>query len=77
MHLAAHPPVTINEQHPFGLYVSYPRFFEGERQDDRLKWYASTTAKDIVMTAGVSKRHPFALRYCLACGLRGLPSFHG
>lgn len=36
------------------MYVSYPRFFEGEREEDRLKWYASTTAKDIVMTAEVS-----------------------
>eukprot|EP00752_Nemacystus_decipiens_P007462 g6667.t1 len=43
--------VTINEQYPFGLYVSYPRFFEGQREEDRLKWYATTTAKDIVLTA--------------------------
>lgn len=45
--------VTINEEHPFGLYVSYPRFFEGERQADRLKWYATTTAKDILLSAKV------------------------
>eukprot|EP00903_Cladosiphon_okamuranus_P008293 g7980.t1 len=43
--------VTINEQHPFGLFVSYPRFFEGQREEDRLKWYATTTAKDVIMTA--------------------------
>ncbi|CBN76107.1 Endo-1,3-beta-glucanase, family GH81 [Ectocarpus siliculosus] len=43
--------LTINEEYPFGLYVSYPRFFEGERQDDRLKWYATTTGKDIILSA--------------------------
>lgn len=45
--------VTINEEHPFGLFVSYPRFFEGDREEDRLKWYATTTAKDILLSAKV------------------------
>ncbi len=45
--------MTINEEHPFGLFVSYPRFFEGERQADRLKWYATTNAKDIILSAKV------------------------
>lgn len=48
--------MTINEEHPFGLYVSYPRFFEGERQEDRLKWYATTTAKDVILSAKVCKQ---------------------
>lgn len=57
--------MTINEQHPFGLFVSYPRFFEGERDEDRLKWYATTTAKDVVLTAEVNKLQPLALMIVL------------
>lgn len=47
--------VTVNDETPFGMYVSFPRFFEGQREsDDRLKWYATTTTKDIIMSAKVS-----------------------
>ncbi|CAN0065398.1 unnamed protein product, partial [Ectocarpus sp. 6 AP-2014] len=44
--------VSVNDDHPFGMSVSYPKFFEGERsEDDRLEWYATTTTKDIVLSA--------------------------
>lgn len=47
--------VTINEDSPFGMYVSYPRAFDGPSgPDGRLKWYASTTSMDLIMTASVS-----------------------
>lgn len=36
------------------MYVSYPRFFEGQSETDgRLKWYGTTTTKDVIMTARV------------------------
>ncbi|CAM9159945.1 unnamed protein product [Ectocarpus fasciculatus] len=44
--------VSVNDDHPFGMSVAYPKFFEGERsEDDRLEWYATTTTKDIVLSA--------------------------
>ena len=48
--------VTVNNEHPFGMYVSYPKAFDGERDEDdnRLKWYATTTTKDIILSAEVS-----------------------
>lgn len=47
--------VTVNDASPFGLFVSYPKFFNGQFEDDgRLKWYATSTAKDIIITATVS-----------------------
>ena len=48
--------VTVNNEHPFGMYVSYPKAFDGERDefDNRLKWYATTTTKDVILSAEVS-----------------------
>ncbi|CAB1099554.1 unnamed protein product [Ectocarpus sp. CCAP 1310/34] len=44
--------VSVNDDLPFGMSVAYPKFFEGERsEDDRLEWYATTTTKDIVLSA--------------------------
>lgn len=47
--------ITVNDEHPFGMYVSYPKIFEGQRdeEDDRLKWYATATTKDVIMSAQV------------------------
>lgn len=46
--------MSVNDDHPFGMSVAYPKFFEGERsEDDRLEWYATTTTKDIVLSAVV------------------------
>lgn len=46
--------VTVNDDHPFGMYVSYPEAFDGAREDDdRLKWYAVATTKDIIFSAEV------------------------
>lgn len=46
--------VTVNDDHPFGLYVSYPKAFDGTREDDdRLKWYATAATKDIIFSAEV------------------------
>lgn len=46
--------VTVNEEHPFGVIVSYPKQFDGAREDGRLKWYATTTPKDIILSAEVT-----------------------
>lgn len=46
--------VSVNEEYPFGLSVAFPRQFDGEREDDRLKWYATTTNKDIILSAEVT-----------------------
>lgn len=36
------------------MYVSYPKYFTGQRESDgRIKWYASSSAKDIILTAKV------------------------
>ncbi|CAM9110958.1 unnamed protein product [Scytosiphon promiscuus] len=43
--------VAVNDDYPFGLSVAFPNFFEGEEDGDRLKWYATTTTKDIILTA--------------------------
>eukprot|EP00752_Nemacystus_decipiens_P012462 g11038.t2 len=43
--------VSVNDDVPFGLSVAYPRYFPGEEDGDRLKWYATTVAKDIILTA--------------------------
>ncbi|CAM9212408.1 unnamed protein product, partial [Ectocarpus sp. 12 AP-2014] len=44
--------VSVNDDIPFGMSVAYPKFFEGERsEDDRLEWYATTTTKDIILSA--------------------------
>lgn len=49
--------VTVNDEHPFGLYVSYPRFFGGQYESDgRLKWYATAANKDLIITAEVFKK---------------------
>ncbi len=50
--------VTVNDELPFGMYVSHPKFFEGARDesDGRIKWYANASAKDLIMSAQVSKR---------------------
>lgn len=46
--------VTVNDEQPYGMYVSHPSMFEGESEDDgRLKWYATASNKDIIMTAKV------------------------
>lgn len=46
--------VTVNDDHPFGMYVSYPEAYDGHREeDDRLKWYATATTKDIIFSAQV------------------------
>lgn len=45
--------MSVNDDYPFGLSVAYPKFFEGEREDDRLRWYATTTTKDIILSAEV------------------------
>lgn len=48
--------MSVNDELPFGMYVSMPNFFEGDRSevDDRLEWYATTTTiKDVIMSAQV------------------------
>ena len=48
--------VTVNEEYPFGMYVSHPSYFPGQFSNDgRLKWYATSSNKDLIMTAKVSK----------------------
>lgn len=50
--------VTVNDDFPFGMYVSYPEAYDGPRDedDDRLKWYATAAAKDIIFSAEVRSR---------------------
>lgn len=48
--------VTVNEEYPFGMYVSHPSYFPGQYSNDgRLKWYATSSNKDLIMTAEVSE----------------------
>lgn len=46
--------VTVNKDYPFGLSVAYPRQVDGEREDDRLKWYYTAKPKDIILSAEVT-----------------------
>ncbi|CAN0304217.1 unnamed protein product [Ascophyllum nodosum] len=44
--------VTVNEEYPFGMYVSYPKYFAGQTESDgRIKWYATSSTKDIILSA--------------------------
>lgn len=48
--------ITVNDEHPFGMFVSMPKFFEGQRAEsspDALKWYATASTKDIIISAQV------------------------
>eukprot|EP00903_Cladosiphon_okamuranus_P021661 g19915.t1 len=44
--------VTVNEEYPFGMYVSHPTYFPGQfASDGRLKWYATSSNKDLIISA--------------------------
>ena len=46
--------VTVNDEYPFGMFVSYPTFFAGQSDvDGRLMWYSTSSNKDLIMTAEV------------------------
>lgn len=46
--------VTINEEHPFGMYVSCPEYYEGGIADDeRIQWYSNRADKDVILSAMV------------------------
>lgn len=46
--------VSVNDESPFGISVSYPNFFPGEKTTDgRLKWYGTAAHKDLIMSAEV------------------------
>lgn len=46
--------VLVNDEPPYGLAASHPRFFNGTKADDgRLNWYSNSAAKDIVLSSTV------------------------
>lgn len=46
--------VSVNDAKPFGMIVSHPSYFGGETTEDgTLKWYATASNKDLVITAKV------------------------
>ena len=57
--------VTVNNDHPFGMIVSFPKIFPGEtdEEDDRLKWYGTTANKDMIISAAVSQSTDCLLTY--------------
>ena len=67
--------VTVNNVHPFGVIISFPKLFSGEtdEEDDRLKWYGNAVYKDFIMSASVRQSVVYHTYYNYILFIGGQP----